>query len=297
MKKLFAIFFALVAWLFAPAQSAAIRPTTLPVLDALRLFQYSQKSDEMKNADFWILLSSPKEEIVICANADGSIKATKHSGRCGLVKEIKPIKNFETLSGFANTAVLKAADFCWTGAEPPKVAMGTKDDFGVLRLCGFQDSEFAAKLAEDIFEKGEISEGQISEMKKFLGQASFEKPELKKFLKEVLGVNENVDFDAMFDEIKTYGGFGGLCNQLSLYLWENKKCPELYKFGTKQIHSCDGFYLIVKDRAIYCPGMRDLNKIKAEHYKNGAPVFLTHDFAVEDAETFLKRRINHPIFY
>lgn len=107
----------------------------------------------------------------------------------------------------------------------------------------------------------------------------------KKFLREELGVNEAVNLGAMFEEIKTYGGFSGLCSQLSEYLKETNRTPELLKFNAKRIHSCNGFFMAVKDYVLFCPDSNQLavlakNKINA--------VFLDLNFAVCKKSDFYK---------
>ncbi len=85
--------------------------------------------------------------------------------------------------------------------------------------------------------------------------------EQKNFLAEKFGLAENVNFDLMFEEIKTYGGFAGLCSQLSQYLIEENKIPELLKFKAKRIHSCDGFFLSKNGYVLFCPISKQLQII------------------------------------
>lgn len=107
----------------------------------------------------------------------------------------------------------------------------------------------------------------------------------KKFLRDELGVNEAVNFDAMFEEIKTYGRFSGLCSQLSEYLKETNRTPELLKFNARRIHSCDGFFMPVKECIVFCPTSRHL-MLLAENKIN--VVFLDFNFAVCKKSDFYK---------
>lgn len=107
----------------------------------------------------------------------------------------------------------------------------------------------------------------------------------KKFLREIFDLTEDVNFDAMLDEIKTYGGFAGLCSQLSQYLKETNSTPELLKFKAKRIHSCDGFFMPKNGYVMFSPTSKHLrivteNKIEV--------VFLDMNFAVCKKSDFYK---------
>lgn len=134
-------------------------------------------------------------------------------------------------------------------------------------------------------DKKSVQVAKYGECKKIFTVAPLSKENQKKFLREELGVNQEVNFDAMLDEIKTYGGFSGLCSQLSEYLKETNRIPELLKFNAKRIHSCDGFFMPVKEYVVFCPTSRHLmlmseNKINA--------VFLDFNFAVCKKSDFYK---------
>ena len=103
------------------------------------------------------------------------------------------------------------------------------------------------------------------------------------FLKEELEVEEPVNFEAMFEEVKTYGGFSGLCSQMSEYIKQTKRCPELFKFKTKRIHSCDGFFMVKNGWVIFCPTSKQINiiaknKIFAMYLDKNFAVCLKPDF-------------------
>ena len=100
---------------------------------------------------------------------------------------------------------------------------------------------------------------------------------LQKFLKEELDVQEDVNFAAMFEEVKTYGGFSGLCSQMSEYIKETNRCPELFKFKTKRIHSCDGFFMVKNGWVVFCPTSKQIKAIKAS---NVFAMYLDQNFAV-----------------
>ena len=107
----------------------------------------------------------------------------------------------------------------------------------------------------------------------------------RQFLKDELGVEEEVDFDAMFEEIKTYGGASGLCSQLSEYIKETNRCPELFKFKTKRIHSCDGFFMVKNGWVVFCPTSKQIKAIKENKI---FAMYLDKNFAVCKKADFFK---------
>ncbi|MBR6389644.1 MAG: hypothetical protein IKS15_05940 [Opitutales bacterium] len=108
---------------------------------------------------------------------------------------------------------------------------------------------------------------------------------LQKFLKEELDIQEDVDFAAMFEEVKTYGGFAGLCSQMSEYIKETKRCPELFKFKTKRIHSCDGFFMVKNGWVVFCPTSKQIKAIKDNKV---FAMYLDKNFAVCQKPDFYK---------
>ena len=118
---------------------------------------------------------------------------------------------------------------------------------------------------------------RMGKTEKILEIKSLPPEALQKFLKEELEIQEDVNFDAMFEEVKTYGGVAGLCSQMSGYIKKTKRRPELFKFKTKRIHSCDGFFMVKNGWVVFCPTSNQIKAIKANKI---FAMYLDKNFAV-----------------
>lgn len=299
-KQIFTIFLAIFAILPTFAENANTYP--LPFVEQTKILTQSPKApystllfakskNILKDCDFWLLSKSGS---LICGEFGKKIYLIEKNGDNFAISEYecKNLQETQKIQKIVKTLAIDDVDFCKDSEKSPSIIIYARDDFGTPhQACAFSDSildVFYTDLSKA------IKTQDFSKVCKFNVEKS-QKKNLEKFLAENFGVKEKIDFDAMFEEIKTYGKANGLCSQLSQVLYDEKKCSEIYKFASPKIHSCDGFYIVAGDYVIFCPSLKDYKFFLNQKESAVAPQMLTQDFAILPAREFFKYHTSHEV--